>query len=120
MEYMIMLYSDPSQRPDHAPGSPEFDEMMGEWIAFNQTLIDAGKYLGGASLAGVDTATVLNKAVDGTESITDGPYAETKEQIGGYYVVEAADLDEALDIARRVPLPAGRFEVRPIEFRPEI
>lgn len=118
MEYMIMLYSDETMNPGFAPGSPEFEAMMGEWMAFNQTLIDAGQFIGGASLAGTDTATVLSKAPDGTETITDGPYAETKEQIGGYYIVATETLDEALEIARRVPIPVGRFEVRPIAFRP--
>lgn len=119
MEYMILLYSDESNRPDFAPGSPEFEAMMGEWMAFNQSLIDAGQWIGGASLASTDTATVLTKNFDGTDSVTDGPYAETKEQLGGYYLVNAESLDEAIDIARRVPIPAGRFEVRPIEFRPQ-
>lgn len=119
MEYMILLYSDESQSPDFAPGTPEFEAMMGEWLAFNQTLIDAGQMIGGASLAGTDTATVLTKNFDGTESVTDGPYAESKEQIGGYYLVSCDTLDEAIAIARRVPIPAGKFEVRPIGFRPD-
>jgi len=118
MEYMILLYSDESQHPDFAPGSPEFDAMMGEWMAFNQTLLDAGQMVGGASLAGTDSATVLTKNFDGTESMTDGPYAETKEQLGGYYLVSCDTLDEAMAIARRVPIPAGKFEVRPVAFRP--
>jgi len=118
MEYMLFLYSDESQSPDFEPGSPEFNEMMGEWMAFNQSLIDAGQMIGGASLSGTDTATVLTKSADGTEAVTDGPYAETKEQIGGYYLIDVETLDEALAIARRVPIPVGRTEVRPIDFRP--
>ena len=119
MEYMILLYSDETMQPDFEPGSPEFEEMMNEWLAFNQTLIDAGQYVGGASLAGSDTATVLAKNPDGSETITDGPYAETKEQLGGYYLVAVETLDAAIAIARTVPIPVGRFEVRPIGFRPE-
>ena len=115
---MILLYSDETMHPDFEPGSPEFEAMMGEWMAFNQTLIDAGQMIGGASLSGTDTATVLTKNHDGTEALTDGPYAETKEQIGGYYIVSADSLDDAIDIARRVPIPVGKFEVRPIAFRP--
>ena len=115
---MILLYSDPTQNPDFEPGSPEFEAMMGEWMAFNQTLIDADQMIGGASLAGTETATMLIKNPDGTESITDGPYAETKEQLGGYYLVRADSLDEAIAIARRIPMPVGNFEVRPIAFRP--
>ena len=115
-----MLYSDESSHPDLEPGSPEFNAMMGEWMAFNQTLIDAGQMISGASLAGTDAATMLIKNSDGTEAITDGPYAETKEQIGGFYLVTAETLDDAIDIARRVPIPVGKFEVRPIAYRPEV
>lgn len=118
MEYVIFLYSDETMNPDIAPGTPEFEAMMGEWMAFNQTLIDAGQFIGGASLAGTDTATTLEKKPDGTDSVTDGPYAETKEQIGGYYIVSCETLDDAIDIARRIPIPVGKFEVRPIGFRP--
>ena len=119
MEYMIMLYSEEGGRPDFAPGTPEFEEMMGAWMAYNQMLIDGGHWVGGASLAPTEASTMLNKAADGSETITDGPYAETKEQIGGYYLVEAEDLDQAMDLARQVPIDVGRFEVRPIAFRPD-
>ena len=119
MEYMILLYSDETQVPDFAPGTPEFEAMMGEWMAFNQTLIDAGHFVGGASLAPTETATVITKSFDGSSTVTDGPYAETKEQLGGYYIVEAADLDAAIEIARRVPIPVGSFEIRPVAFRPD-
>lgn len=120
MEYMILLYSDESGTPDFEPGSPEFEAMMGEWMAYNQTLVDAGQYVGGASLAPTQTATLLSKNVDGTEDITDGPYAESKEQLGGYYIVSVETLDEAIDLARKIPMPVGRFEIRPIAFRPDM
>ncbi len=117
MEYMILLHSDESAAPDFAPGSPEFDAMMSEWMTFNASLGD--QMIGGASLAPTSTATTLHKSPEGN-STTDGPYAETKEQLGGYYVVSAENLDEALAIAARIPIPYGSFEVRPIAFRPEI
>lgn len=116
---MILAYSDESSHPDFAPGSPEFQEMMGEWMAFNASLIEAGNFVSGASLAPTQTATTLHKTSDG-KSTTDGPYVETKEQLGGYYLVEAADLDEALEIAARIPIPVGSFEVRPVAFRPQV
>ncbi|MEL6890021.1 MAG: YciI family protein [Actinomycetota bacterium] len=119
MEYMIFAYSDEQQRLDFAPGSPEFQEMMGAWMRFNQELIESGAFISGGGLASTDTATTLTRQADGAESITDGPYAETKEQLGGYYVVEAPDLDAALAIARKIPIPAASFEVRPIQFRPD-
>ncbi len=119
MEYMILSHSDETQRPDFAPGSPEFESMMSAWMAYNQMLIDGGHYVAGAGLAPTATATTLVKSVDGTETITDGPFAETKEQLGGYYLVKAKDLDEALDLARQIPVPVGSFEVRPVSFRPD-
>ena len=119
MEYMILLHSDETQTPDFAPGTPEFESMMSEWMAYNQMLIDGGHYVAGAGLGPSATATTLVKSFDGTESITDGPFAETKEQLGGYYLVEAADLDQALDLARQIPIPVGSFEVRPVQFRPD-
>ncbi len=118
MEYMILAYSDETQRPDFQPGTPEFEAMMGEWMAFNQRLIDDGRFIGGASLAPTSSATVLHKQHDGSTSMTDGPYADTKEQLGGYYIVSADDLDQAMEIAGRMPIPVGSFEVRPIDFRP--
>lgn len=120
MEYMILLHSDETQQPDFAPGTPEFEAMMGEWMAYNQRLIDGGHFVSAASLAPTPTATVLGRQADGTETLTDGPYAETKEQLGGYYVIEAADLDEAIELARGVPIPVGRFEIRPVAYRPEV
>ncbi|MEM9042357.1 MAG: YciI family protein [Actinomycetota bacterium] len=120
MEYMILHYTDESQAPDIAPGTPEFEQMMSEWMALNQELIEAGAYVVGAGLAPTAAATTLNKAADGSESITDGPYAETKEQLGGFYIVEAPDLDAAMAIARKIPIPVGSFEVRPVGFRPDI
>lgn len=119
MEYMILLNSEESDAPGFAPGTPEFEAMMAEWMAFNAELIEAGQFITGASLAPSMTATTLHKSPDGS-STTDGPYAETKEQLGGFYLVEAADLDEAIAIAERVPIPAGTFEIRPVAFRPEL
>lgn len=118
MHYMILLYSDETQVPDFAPGSPEFEAMMGEWMSFNQSLIDAGQFIEGSALAPTEAATVVTKSFGGSTAVTDGPYAETKEQLGGFYLVEASDLDAAIEIANRVPIPAGSFEIRPVGFRP--
>lgn len=118
MQYMIFLYSDESAHADIEPGTPEFAEMMGKWMALNQSLIEAGQFAGGASLVESTAATMLTKQTDGGESITDGPYADTKEQIGGIYIVDVPDLDAALEIARRIPIDVGRFEIRPVAFNP--
>ena len=118
MEYMILLYSDESfEMP--APDTPEFGEFMGEWMAYNQKLIDGGHWVSGASLQPTTTATTVTKSFGAAPSITDGPYAETKEQLGGYDLVSAADLDEAIALAKEVPIPVGSFEVRPVAFRPD-
>jgi hypothetical protein len=115
MEYLILIHSE--EQPE-GPGTPEFEARMGLWMAYNQMLVEGGHFVAGASLMPVATATTVRSAAAGDPAITDGPYAETKEQLGGFYVVAAADLDEALALAARVPVPAT-LEVRPIAFRPD-
>ncbi len=118
MDYMILIHSDESfEMP--AAGSPEFEAMMGEWYAYNQILIDGGHWIAGASLQPTTTATTVHKEYTGAVTITDGPYAETKEQLGGFYLISAADLDEALELARAIPIPVASLEVRPVAFRPD-
>jgi hypothetical protein len=118
MDYMITLYSDESfELPE--PGTEAFESFMGEWMAYNQRLIDGGHWIAAASLQPTATATTITKSFEAPPSITDGPYAETKEQLGGFYLISAADLDEALALARDVPIPVGSFEVRPVAFRPD-
>lgn len=116
MDYMILNHTVETPGPDF--GTPEFEEMMGRWMAYNQKLIDGGHWISGASLAPSDTASTVQKS-GGDASITDGPYAETKEQIGGFYLISAADLDEALALATEMPLDDGNLEVRPVAFRPD-
>jgi hypothetical protein len=83
-------------------------------MAFNRRLVEGGHWIAGASLQPPETATVLHQS---TGAVTDGPFAETKEQIGGFYLVSASDLDEALELARAMPLAAAAVEVRPVLFR---
>ena len=118
MEYMILINSDENYDAP-APGTPEFDAMMAEWGAYNQRLIDGGHFVAGASLQPTQTATTIHKTFGGSPTITDGPYAETKEQLGGFYVISAADLDEAIALATAIPVPVASLEVRPIAFRPD-
>ncbi len=118
MEYMILNNAEEST--DYpAPGEEGFAEMMGAWMAYNQMLIDGGHYITGASLAPSATATVLHKKADGSTAVTDGPFAETKEQIGGFYVIKADDLDQAIELASGMPIPEVSLEIRPIAFRPD-
>src|SRR5262245_55857330 len=85
-----------------------------ECIAFGEPLRKSGKIVGGEALQSVDTATTV-RVRNGKTSMTDGPFAETKEQLAGFYLIDAKDLDEALQVASKIP-PArvGSIEVRPI------
>jgi hypothetical protein len=119
MEYMILLHSDESAFDAPVPGTPEFEQFMGTWMAYNQKLIDGGHWISGASLAPTVTATTVRKTFSGKPTTSDGPFAETKEQLGGYYLISAKDLDEALALAAEIPIPVGSMEVRPVAFRPD-
>ncbi len=117
MEYMILLHSE-EMDDGPAPGTPEFEEMMGAWMAYNQRLIDGGHWIGGASLTPAMMSTTIAKTPD-ANTVTDGPFIETKEVLGGYYTIKAADLDEAIELATAVPIHTGHVEVRPVAFRPD-
>jgi hypothetical protein len=109
-EYLVMVYvdeSDTSSRP--APG----DTMIKEHVLFQEKHGSALR--GGNALQSTATATSIRPDPTGGFTVTDGAFAETKEALGGYYLIEAADLDEALAIAKEVPTsPGGGVEVRPI------
>lgn len=116
MKYLLLLASDPSDDPtgELVPGSPEFASMIQEWTAYTTALTEAGALLGGEALQGVETATSI-QVRDGQQIVTDGPFIEAKEVLGGYYLIEAADLDEAIGWAARVPSAVyGTVEIRPI------
>ena len=70
---------------------------------------------GGNALQGTDTATSIRRTADGGQVVTDGPFVETKEALGGYYLVNAKDLDEAIAMAKKIPTPGGGVEIRPIQ-----
>ena len=117
MEYMLILAADAEANAKMSvPGQPGFEEQIGRWVAFNQSIIADGSFIAGGRLQGVETATTVSFD-DGDTSLTDGPFAETKELFGGYYVVRADDLDAALAIAKRVPFTDGVVEVRPLLAR---
>jgi hypothetical protein len=118
MEYMILINSDESASAP-APGTPGFDAMMGEWMAYNQKLIDGGHWIAAANLQPTATASTVRLSLGSAPSITDGPYAETKEQLGGFYLVKASDLDEVLELVQAMPVPFAALEVRPVAFRPD-
>ena len=118
MEYMILINSDETFEAP-APGTPAFEAMMGEWFAYNQRLIDGGHWVAGASLQPTLTATTVHKRPGASHTVTDGPFAESKEQLGGFYLVKADDLDQAIELAVAIPIPMASFEVRPVAFRPD-
>lgn len=112
MQYMLLIYSNPAQEP--AYGTPEFEKMMGGYFALNERMKADGVLRGGEGLQGIETATSLRLRGGKVETM-DGPFAETKEHLGGYYIVDVPDLDAALRYAEMVPSAAfGTIEVRPL------
>jgi len=112
MKFALLIHEDERQYGDDR-GGEALAAIIAQHRAFAAALGPALLY--GAGLKEVATATTVRCAPDGTRTLHDGPFAETKEQLGGLYVVEAPDLDAALAIARRVPLHrGGSVEVRPL------
>ena len=112
MNYSMLIYenqtgfalrTDPKKSKDY----------WAAWPAYGQALKDAGVFVGGAGLQMPDTATTL-KLGDGKRQVQDGPYADTKEQLGGFYIIDVPNLDAALEWAARIPAaPGSVIEVRP-------
>lgn len=112
MNYMILIYGEPAKEP--AYGTPEFAEMMKGYFSLNETMKADGVMRGGEALRGVETATSL-RIRGGKVETMDGPFAETREHLGGYYIVDVPDLDAALKYAAMVPAALyGTVEVRPL------
>jgi hypothetical protein len=109
MKYMLLVYLDEQAMTDE-----ERADCYVESAQLTQDLNAKGHYLGAGPLHSVATATSV-RVRDGRRLVTDGPFAETREQLGGYYLIEAKDLDQAIDIAERIP-PArmGTIEIRPM------
>jgi hypothetical protein len=115
MRYLILIYDENSANPAPAPPDPAESRAVSEaYNEYTTMLRDRGAYLGGEALQDVTTATTVRIRDDKTMT-TDGPFAETKEALGGFYLVEAKDLDEALQFAAACPgARFGSIEVRPI------
>jgi hypothetical protein len=112
MKYLCLIYSDESLWKTMAKA--DADSMVAEYMAFTESIKKTGQYVGGNRLQPIEAATTV-RVRDGKLSTTDGPFAETKEQLGGYYMVEARDLNDAIQIASRIPgARVGSIEVRPI------
>ena len=112
MQYLLLINDDLSERSDD-----ELDELIAEYGQFTQAVQDSGALVGANQLQPGSTATVVSVR-DGETILTDGPFAETKEVLGGYYLVDVETLDEAIEWAAKIPSARiGHIEVRPVVMR---
>jgi hypothetical protein len=113
MQYMFLIYEDEQAYAGAAEAT--LMEVVGKHMALSEEMRAAGVLLGGDGLQPTETATTITTGAGGAQTLHDGPFAETREHLGGYYLVEAPDLDAALAWARRVPVvEGGKVEVRPV------
>ena len=112
MQYLLLIYENEAEangRPDSAKA-----EIFRDYMTFTESIVKSGHFKGGDALQPVTTATTV-RVRNGKTLSTDGPFAETREQLGGYYLVEAKDLDEAIAIGARIPsAKTGSIEIRPV------
>ena len=118
MQYLLLIYAKESDWARHSEA--ETGKVFQEYMEFSRGIRKSGNYVGGNALQPVETATTV-RVKDGKTLTTDGPFAETKEQLGGYVQIEAKALDEAIAIAARIPdARTGSIEVRPIMPTPPV
>lgn len=111
MKYMLLICQDPSTFPTDPDAATA---TTARYFEFNKEIQESGEWIAGDRLHGVDSATSV-RVNEGQLSVTDGPFIETKEHIGGYYIVDVADLDRAIELAGKLPAAErGVVEVRPI------
>jgi hypothetical protein len=112
MQYMVLIYSD--ERASESATREQVTEIVGAYMAYSQALRDAKVLIASNRLKPTSAATTV-RITDGQTKVLDGPFAETKEQLGGYYVIDVPDLDAALSWAARCPAAgSGTVEVRPV------
>jgi len=112
MQYLCLIYKDEKEWQKLPPA--ESAKIMSEFSAFTEAVRKSGHYVGGNALAPTHTATTV-RVRQGKLATTDGPFAETKEQLGGYFLLNARDLNEAIQLAARIPgARVGAVEVRPL------
>jgi hypothetical protein len=113
MKYMLLIYG---TQPSEEPSAEAVEQIMNEYWAYEKAVADAGVRLGSDALQGVETATTVQVTEAGERIVTDGPFAETREILGGYYLIDVPDLDAALEWAARCPGAhhGSKIEVRPI------
>jgi hypothetical protein len=112
MQYLLLIYE--NEKVMAGMSQAQQGALFGEYDAFTKGIKQSGHYVGGEALQPVSSATTV-RVREGKTFTTDGPFAETKEQLGGFYLIEAKDLDEARTVAARIPSARhGSIEVRPI------
>jgi hypothetical protein len=112
MKYLCLIYDNEKNMSAMSPSDSE--AFMGEYFVFTDGIRKSGHYIAGEALQPVQTATTV-RIRNGKVSTTDGPFAETKEQLGGFYLIEARDLNDALQVASKIPSARlGSIEVRPV------
>jgi hypothetical protein len=126
MRFVMLMYPGPEAETEKSPvpDGPEGQKLLNDMMAFNQRLVDAGMMLGGEGLKPTRHGARVKFAGGGKTAVVDGPFTETKEVLGGYWIIEASSLAEAIGWARQAPCPAGEFiEIRqvwsPEDFGPE-
>jgi hypothetical protein len=112
MQYMLLIYEDESLYGNAGKVGPALQEIVAKHMAFNRDL--GAVRVAGAGLKGTATATTV-RTTQGSKTVHDGPFAESKEQLGGYYLIDVPDLDAAVAIAKKLPiLRDGAVEIRPL------
>jgi len=112
MQYMCLIYGADNVGPQ--PGTPDFPAYMQAYQEFTELVQKDGVMVSGNALQGVETSTTVTRE-NGPVETTDGPFAETKEQLGGYYILDCDNLDDAIKYAAQIPTAEhGRIEVRPV------
>jgi hypothetical protein len=115
MQYLILIYDEETANPSPEPPDPAVSgEILGQYNAYTEMLKSTGAFVAGEALRPVTTATTIREK-DGQTIVTDGPFAETKEGLGGFYLIQAPDLDAAIALAAQCPgARYGSIEVRPV------
>jgi hypothetical protein len=116
MKYLCLIYDE--EQKLGAMRSDELDAFLDEYRVFTEEIVGSGHFVAGEELQPVNTATTV-RIRNGRVSTTDGPFAETKEQLGGFYLIEARDLNDAIQVAAKIPSArTGSIEVRPVTVYP--
>jgi hypothetical protein len=112
MKYLLALISEEGGMEDASP--EEMKAVMDRWDAYSKESVEKGLFVAGEALQPSETASTVRIKEGEAPTVTDGPFAESKEQLGGFYLFECKDLDEALEYAKRIPFQDGYVEVRPV------